>query len=334
MADIRIVDLPEATDVYSTDEVIVEQADGTKKADVSNLVKNALNAGTGIDITDGTVSNVFAYLESPDLDDITYNYQGYVRVATNTPTSTTSGVLCVIARDNGQQLLQLFSPYNANTLFMRSFNSSWTAWTQIYSASSLTGGDGINITSGGVISNRFSNLTGVDLDTVKYNCLVWCNDACTNLPKNYGGLLLTCFSSNNSSYGVQIFTSYAISGRGTFYRRCNDGTWADWVQFPEISTGTQTVQGTYCTVVANWVQEGNVCSVYGTVTPSTDITTSTGNVTISNLPKPSTYAFFMAGTSVNAFATVNGRLTSSSVMMLRGAMTNGTAYYFNFTYAC
>lgn len=110
----------------------------------------------------------------------------------------------------------------------------------------LTAGAGINITSGSVISNRFTNLTGVDLNTVKYNCLVWCNDACTNLPKNYGGLLLSCFSSNNSNYGVQLFASYATSGRGFWYRRFTGGTWYDWqevyteqkIQRGSITSGT------------------------------------------------------------------------------------------------
>lgn len=46
MADVKIIDLPEATVINDTDDLIVEQADGTKKASVSLLPAGVPDGGT------------------------------------------------------------------------------------------------------------------------------------------------------------------------------------------------------------------------------------------------------------------------------------------------
>lgn len=46
MADVKIIDLPEASSISNTDDIIVEQADGTKKAAVSLLPAGVPDGGT------------------------------------------------------------------------------------------------------------------------------------------------------------------------------------------------------------------------------------------------------------------------------------------------
>lgn len=157
-------------------------------------------------------------------------------------------------------------------------------WVMMYNSKSLTAGAGINITSSGVISNRFANLAGIDLDTVKYNCLAWANDACTNLPSTYGGLFLSCFSANNSNYGTQILATYATTGQGIYYRRFNGGTWTPWVKaYSPVESGNVTVVSTAQSIVHNSYNiDGNVMTVrFKIQAPSGGFSNGT---TIFNLP--------------------------------------------------
>ena len=58
MADIKITELPQATSVSDSDELIIQQPSGTKRAGIADLpVGSPLSAGYGIDITNDIVTN-------------------------------------------------------------------------------------------------------------------------------------------------------------------------------------------------------------------------------------------------------------------------------------
>ncbi len=96
-------------------------------------LQDVLTAGTGIDITDNTISNQFATLQRPDLNNITYNFLGYVTTTTNGPSGVNaSGELCVIARKEGSYCTQIFTPYNANEFYVRNYNNgTWSSWEKL-----------------------------------------------------------------------------------------------------------------------------------------------------------------------------------------------------------
>lgn len=99
-----------------------------------------LTAGTGIDITNGVVTNQFSALPTgTDLNTITYNYSGYVSSAVNSPTGYVSGMLSVIGSTNNN-CMQVFHFYNGNKLFVRYYRSAtgWGDWREIQYATVTT----------------------------------------------------------------------------------------------------------------------------------------------------------------------------------------------------
>lgn len=84
----------------------------------------------------------------------------------------------------------------------------------------LTAGNGIVI-SGNTIINRFTNLTNVDLNTIRYNCQAYAGDSCTNKPTTNGGMFICTMGSNDGTYGAQLFITYATTNQGVYYRRFN-----------------------------------------------------------------------------------------------------------------
>lgn len=84
----------------------------------------------------------------------------------------------------------------------------------------MTAGNGIVINRNTII-NRFSNLSNVDLNTIRYNCQVYVGDSCTNKPTSNGGILICTMGSNDGVYGTQLFIPYATTGQGVYYRRFN-----------------------------------------------------------------------------------------------------------------
>ncbi|MBO6262075.1 MAG: hypothetical protein J6N95_05655 [Bacilli bacterium] len=72
-------------------------------------------------------------LSSPNLNDVTYNYHGYVTSATNIPSGVgTSGQLIVNANSTGKYVMQIYSQYNGANVYTRSCNNgTWTSWVKM-----------------------------------------------------------------------------------------------------------------------------------------------------------------------------------------------------------
>ena len=72
-------------------------------------------------------------LSSPDLNDVTYNYHGYVISSTNAPASVSpTGQLIANANSIGKYMLQIYSPYNNTNVYTRKCNNgTWTSWVKM-----------------------------------------------------------------------------------------------------------------------------------------------------------------------------------------------------------
>lgn len=111
----------------------------TSKVDVTTYnqaiqgKQDLLTAGTGIDITNNVITNVFETY-SGDLNNLTYNFQGYCSGITNSPTGA-NGQCCVIVDKNSTlYCLQIFSPYSENNLYIRNCNNgAWSSWRRLSS---------------------------------------------------------------------------------------------------------------------------------------------------------------------------------------------------------
>lgn len=242
MADIKITELPQATSVSDSDELIIQQPSGTKRAGIADLpvgsplsagdginitndvisvinrmlpvssptanhilltdpsgqaidsgkslanLQELLTAGRGIQISQNSISNVFETLYSPNLNDIKYNYQSYVYNAANKPSNVNgSGKLISVfsGGDTASHGVQMFSPYNNNDLYIRSYNTStstWTSWEKIQKSPEL-------LWTNASVSSPFSAQT-ISLDLSRYNG-VWIVFASTNSSNSqYNSILL------------------------------------------------------------------------------------------------------------------------------------------------
>ena len=56
MPDVKITELPSTSELHGADQIIVEQSDGTKRAELG-VLPSILTAGTGIDITNSVITN-------------------------------------------------------------------------------------------------------------------------------------------------------------------------------------------------------------------------------------------------------------------------------------
>lgn len=102
----------------------------------SNVISNtrSYSAGTGLSLSSGTFSVHFSDLTSINLNNVKYQYLGYVSSSTNYPSGTNAdGVLISIFRDDGARGMQMYSPHGSTgTLYLRKYyNSTWTSWTTI-----------------------------------------------------------------------------------------------------------------------------------------------------------------------------------------------------------
>lgn len=104
-------------------------------------LQEVLTAGTGIDITGNEISNKFQELVGVDLNNIKYNFLGYVRNVTNGPTA--NGLLISVAGSQNVQTLQIFRTLSSsqNLLYTRFFNAGdnkWTSWEKLSTISTPT----------------------------------------------------------------------------------------------------------------------------------------------------------------------------------------------------
>lgn len=100
----------------------------------ASYFQQALTEGSGIEIANNTISFHFNNLSSgTDLNNITYNYLGYVPSATNSPSGYASGMLLVVASPAGSNCMQIFHFYNGAYLFVRYYRQAtgWGTWKEI-----------------------------------------------------------------------------------------------------------------------------------------------------------------------------------------------------------
>lgn len=158
------------------------------QGNVNVPTSSPLSAGRGIQISQNSISNVFETLYSPNLNDIKYNYQSYVYNAANKPSNVNgSGKLISVfsGGDTASHGVQMFSPYNNNDLYIRSYNTStstWTSWEKIQKSPEL-------LWTNASVSSPFSAQT-ISLDLSRYNG-VWIVFVSTNRSNSqYNSILL------------------------------------------------------------------------------------------------------------------------------------------------
>lgn len=131
------VQSPTANDILLVDSNGQAVDSGKQLSQLQEL----LTAGTGIDITGNEISNKFQELVGVDLNNIKYNYLGYVRSVTNGPTE--NGLLISVAGSQNVQTLQIFRTLSTsqNLLYTRFFNAGdnkWTSWEKLSTISTPT----------------------------------------------------------------------------------------------------------------------------------------------------------------------------------------------------
>lgn len=125
MADIKITELPQATSVSDSDELIIQQPSGTKRAGIADLpVGSPLSAGDGIDITNNVVSNT---------KPMNYEETGSVPSATPLNADQLQGH----PASYFQQLLSAGSGIEINGNVISSHMEATTLWSNSSSASSF-----------------------------------------------------------------------------------------------------------------------------------------------------------------------------------------------------
>lgn len=207
----------------------------------------------------------------------------------------------------------------------------------------LTAGNGIVI-SGNTIINRFTNLTNVDLNTIRYNCQAYVGDSCTNKPTTNGGMFICTMGSNDGTYGAQLFITYA-NNQGVYYRRFNgSATPTAWVKLEnEITNTTGTVTASTTNFTSSTfvlTKSGKVCTLFFTGTIKV---TTHGWITIGTIPtgyRPSEIVNFdvYTRTTTNNYevmslldAVIN---TNGTIQIYAWSGNNGQIVRKQFTYIC
>ena len=124
---------------YTTNHLAMLNSSGQLEDSGKSLadLQELLTAGTGINISNDTISNKFSNLVSgTDLNDVKYNYRGYVYQATNRPTGATNfGIILAGFNENGTRGQQIYVDIyeGKNFLYSRAFYDTtlWSAWRRI-----------------------------------------------------------------------------------------------------------------------------------------------------------------------------------------------------------
>lgn len=130
MANIKIPDLTEATNIQGRDLLILEQETGTNKVEIENLFKG----GSGIGISGNEISNEFEQLNNTDLNTVKYNFHGFAaNTCTNRPVSSGGGSLDVYVSTSGAYGSQIYTSYlNDSEVYVRTLNNMvWSEWKRI-----------------------------------------------------------------------------------------------------------------------------------------------------------------------------------------------------------
>lgn len=196
-----------------------------------SLLNNKLSLdGTSITIKD----------TGDDVNDLISGMALYPPGCVNTPEGTSTQYWLVLSAGNSTYRVQIAFPnlllatdYMIMTRVTTSGDSNFTSWYEnlklngILSSKQdkLTAGTGIVI-SNNVISNKYPNLSNIDLNNINYLYLGQTQGNCTNLPvANTGGQLIN-IPRDDGAYRFQMFSRF--SNDDIYTRKYNNGTWTAW----------------------------------------------------------------------------------------------------------
>ena len=129
-----------SSEVHFTNSFNTNSADYAQSriglAKASSSVLGGIKAGRGVAIDpDGTANIQYASLANIDLNDVTYNFSGYVYGTTNYPPGTNAAGLLISSSRisvSAYRGIQLYSPFNNNKLYLRSYTGvGWTDWHEV-----------------------------------------------------------------------------------------------------------------------------------------------------------------------------------------------------------
>lgn len=88
-------------------------------------------AGRGIKIDNNEISTEYDDFSTGfDINNVTYDYMGYVPTATNGPAGYTSGMLLSVASESGANTMQIFHHYNSDRIYVRYYRQSGSGWSE------------------------------------------------------------------------------------------------------------------------------------------------------------------------------------------------------------
>lgn len=106
-------------------------SDGDNKSLEELLDDLVLTAGRGIKIDNNEISTEYDDFSTGfDINNVTYDYMGYVPTATNGPPSYTSGMLLSVASESGGNTMQIFHHYNSDRIYVRYYRQSGSGWSE------------------------------------------------------------------------------------------------------------------------------------------------------------------------------------------------------------
>lgn len=121
------VSSPTANDILLTDANGQAIDSGRTLSEFQEL----LTAGRGIDIVNNEISAEYDDLSTNfDINDVIYDYMGYVSTATNGPAGYTSGMLLSVASESGGNTMQIFHHYNSDRIYVRYYRQSGSGWSE------------------------------------------------------------------------------------------------------------------------------------------------------------------------------------------------------------
>jgi len=126
----KLSSAPDGVYPYTQTDCVFDDNGNSLDALLSDL---KLTAGTGIDITDNTISNKFVALPSgTNLNSVNYEFSGYVLSPTNAPVSGNGHLVSQGWNSAGTYGFQFWNKYNEAELYYRHCtNGNWSVWYKV-----------------------------------------------------------------------------------------------------------------------------------------------------------------------------------------------------------